>query len=81
MSFVKATQFFPGSRRTTRRAPVLEAVEDESNDGGFASAAKSADTLVAVDVGDLFIANQTGRREHGARILNGPVPANSADDH
>src|SRR5882757_1061952 len=81
MSFVNPTQSFPGSRRTTRRAPVLEVADGGAADGGFASEANSADTLVVVDVGDGLIGDPTSRAECDARISNGPVRAESVGDH
>src|SRR5882672_5476027 len=75
MSFANPAQSFAGSRRTTRSAPVLAA-----GVAGFTREAKSADTLVVVDVGTRLIAVLTIRAACVARILIGRGPAASADN-
>src|SRR5712672_477700 len=81
MSFGNPTQSFPGSLRTTRRAPVLELAGGGFADGGFASEAKSAATLVVVEVGDRLIADPTTRMEYDARISNDLVREQTVGGH
>jgi hypothetical protein len=52
---------------------VLDVADGGVADGGFASEAKSADTLVVVDVGDRLIGDPAIRTEYDAGISNGPV--------
>jgi hypothetical protein len=66
MSFANPAHSFDGSRRTTRSAPVPAA--GDAGDGAFTNEAKSAATLVVVDVGDGLIAALTNPAVYVARI-------------